>query len=389
MTDDCRGVKRDSPASLQYNEDPMRRLCAPVLTACIVTLFLNSPGFSQPMETTEQRVEKLLQQMTLEEKVGQMTQVTIDVVSAGADGRQEPHALDMAKLRNALVDHRVGSIINVGPQAHSLKHWQEIIRQIQDVATKETRLKIPVLYGIDAIHGATYTLGATLFPQSISAAATWDLALMQGIGEVTALEIRASGIPWNFYPVLDIGRQPVWPRFWETYGEDVYLGTSMGEAYVKGHQGTSYGDPTRAAACLKHYAGYSYPLNGQDRTPAWIDERTMREYFLPGFEAGVRAGVPSVMVNSGEINGIPGHANYHLLTEVLKGEWEFKGFVVSDWEDIKRLHTRDRVAPDAQGGRAHVRHGWRGHEHGPVRLHLLRSPHPVRERGARAGRAHR
>ncbi len=323
----------------------MRRLYASVFSVCIVTVFFTSMGFSQPMETTEQRVEKLLQQMTLEEKVGQMTQVTIDVVSAGANGRQEPHALDMAKLRNALVDHRVGSIINVGPQAHSLKHWQEIIRQIQDVATKETRLKIPVLYGIDAIHGATYTLGATLFPQAISAAATWDPALMQSVGEVTALEIRASGIPWNFYPVMDIGRQPVWPRFWETYGEDVYLGTSMGEAYVKGHQGSSYGDPTRAAACLKHYAGYSYPLNGQDRTPAWIDERTMREYFLPGFEACVRAGAPSVMVNSGEINGIPGHANHHLLTEVLKGEWEFKGFVVSDWEDIKRLHTRDRVAP--------------------------------------------
>jgi beta-glucosidase len=323
----------------------MRRPYASVFSACTVTVFLTSMGFSQPVETTEQRVEKLLQQMTLEEKVGQMTQVTIDVVSAGANGRQEPHALDLAKLRNALIDHRVGSIINVGPQAHSLKHWQEIIRQIQDVATKETRLKIPVLYGIDAIHGATYTLGATLFPQAISAAATWDPALMQSVGEVTALEIRASGIPWNFYPVMDIGRQPVWPRFWETYGEDVYLGTSMGEAYVKGHQGTSYGDPTKAAACLKHYAGYSYPLNGQDRTPAWIDERTMREYFLPGFEACIRAGVPSVMVNSGEINGIPGHANHHLLTEVLKGEWEFKGFVVSDWEDIKRLHTRDRVAP--------------------------------------------
>ncbi len=323
----------------------MRRPYMSVFSACIVTLFLTSPGFSQPMETTEQRVEKLLQQMTLEEKVGQMTQVTVDVVSAGADGRQEPHAIDLAKLRNALVNHRVGSIINVGPQAYSLKHWQEVIRQIQDVATKETRLKIPVLYGIDAIHGATYTLGATLFPQAISAAATWDPALMQSVGEVTALEIRASGIPWNFYPVMDIGRQPVWSRFWETYGEDVYLGTSMGEAYVKGHQGTSYGDPTRAAACLKHYAGYSYPLNGQDRTPAWIDERMMREYFLPGFEACVRAGVPSVMVNSGEINGIPGHANHHLLTEVLKGEWEFKGFVVSDWEDIKRLHTRDRVAP--------------------------------------------
>ncbi len=322
----------------------MRRTFVRLLLSSAVIVMLASAGAAQPMESTAQRVEKLLQQMTLEEKVGQMTQLTIDVVSAGADGRQEPHGIDPAKLRNAVVGHHVGSIINVGPSAYTLKHWHEVIRQIQDVATKETRLKIPVLYGIDAIHGATYTHGSTLFPQAISAAATWDAPLMEKIGEVTALEIRASGIPWNFCPVMDIGRQPLWPRFWETFGEDVYLGTTMGERYVKGHQGTSYGDPTRAAACLKHYAGYSYPLNGKDRTPAWIDERTMREYFLPGFEACVRAGVPSVMVNSAEVNGIPGHANYHLLTEVLKGEWEFKGFVVSDWSDIIRLHTRDRVA---------------------------------------------
>ena len=326
----------------------MRRMFVTVQFLCGMAALVPFSGTGQTMETTAQRVDKLLQQMTLEEKAGQMTQVTIDVVSMGADGRQEPHAIDPAKLRKALVDHRIGSIINVGPQGYPLKHWQEVIRQIQDVATKETRLKIPVLYGIDAIHGATYTLGSTLFPQAISAACTWDTEIMEKAGEVTALEIRASGIPWNFYPVMDIGRNPVWPRFWETYGEDVYLGSRMGESYVKGHQGASYGDPMKAAACLKHYAGYGYPLNGQDRTPAWIDERMMREYFLPGFEAGVRAGVPSVMVNSGEINGIPGHANHHLLTEVLKGEWEFKGFVVSDWEDIKRLHTRDRVAATPQ-----------------------------------------
>jgi beta-glucosidase len=322
----------------------MRRLSILLLLTVSAGLFAAPAGFGQ-LDSTAARVESILQQMTLEEKVGQMTQLTVDVVSVGRDGRREPHAIDPEKLRKAVVDYHVGSIINVGPGAYTLKHWQEVIREIQDVATKETRLKVPVLYGIDAIHGATYTLGSTLFPQAISAAATWDTALLEGMGAVTALEIRASGIPWNFYPVMDVGRQPLWPRFWETYGEDVYLGTSLGLAYVKGHQGTSYGDPTKAAACLKHFAGYSYPMNGQDRTPAWIDERAMREYFLPGFEACVRAGVPSVMVNSGEISGIPGHANHHLLTEVLKGEWEFKGFVVSDWQDIQRLHTRDRVAP--------------------------------------------
>ena len=175
-------------------------------------------------------------------------------------------------------------------------------------------------------------------------AASWNPDLARREGEITALEARASGIPWNFYPVLDIGRQPFWPRFWETLGEDVYLATTMGGAYMKGHQGDDFGAPIKVASCLKHYVGYGFPFTGKDRTPAWIDERIMRELFLPAFEAAVKAGAPTVMVNSGEVNGIPGHANYHLLTEVLKGEWKFQGFVVSDWEDIKRLYTRDHVA---------------------------------------------
>ena len=292
----------------------------------------------------EKNVEALLQKMTLEEKIGQMTQVTVDVVSAGDDGRKEPHALDTSKLERALLAYHVGSIINVGPQAYTLDHWHEVITQIQEMATRKTRLGIPVLYGIDAIHGVTYTHGGTLFPQAISMAATWNPALMQDAGRITAMEMRASGIPWNFYPVLDIGRQPLWPRFWETLGEDVFLASRLGSAYIEGLQGTDMAGPMNGAACLKHYVGYSHPLSGKDRTPAWIDERTMRELFLPTFEAGVKAGAMTVMVNSGEVNGIPGHMNYHLLTEVLKGEMKFQGFVVSDWEDIKRLHTRDHVA---------------------------------------------
>ncbi len=219
-----------------------------------------------------------------------------------------------------------------------------MITTIQDVATKKTRLKIPVLYGIDAIHGVTYTHGGTLFPQAIALAATWNTEFAKREGEITAYEMRASGIPWNFYPVLDIGRQPLWSRFWETYGEDVHLATALGKSYIEGHQGNDISAPTKGATCLKHYVGYGFPLSGKDRTPAWISERMLREYFLPTFEAAVAAGSPSVMVNSGEIDGIPGHANYHLLTEVLKGEMKFKGFVVSDWEDIKRLYARDRVA---------------------------------------------
>ena len=289
----------------------------------------------------EARADALLQQMTLEEKIGQMTQVTIDVVSTGGPG--PAHRIDPAKLATALHKYHAGSILNVNGEAYTLDHWHEIISAIQTEAGK-TRLKIPVLYGVDSIHGANYTHGAALLPQAISMAATWNPALARRAGEISAHQTRASGIPWNFYPVLDIGRNPVWPRFWETFGEDVLLATKLGEAYIEGLQGNNPAAPFKVVACLKHFAGYSLPLNGRDRTPAWIDERMMRQYVLPAFEMGVKAGVPTVMVNSGEVNGIPGHANQWLLTGVLKGEWGFQGFAVSDWEDIKRLHTRDRVA---------------------------------------------
>jgi beta-glucosidase len=292
----------------------------------------------------DERVKNLLSQMTLEEKVGQMTQITIQAVSKVQGTKDQMHQLDDSKLENAIIKYHVGSIINVYDVAHSIEYWHEVITKIQDIASKQTRLQIPVLYGIDAIHGANYTLGATLFPQAINMAATWNIELEKEVGEVAAYETRASGIPWNFYPVLDIGRQPLWPRLWETFGEDVYLASQMGKAYIEGAQGGDIGLPDKVGTCLKHYVGYSFPLNGKDRTPAWISERMLREYFLPTFEAGVLAGAPTVMVNSSEIDGIPGHANYHLLTEVLKNELNFKGFVVSDWEDIIRLYTRDRVA---------------------------------------------
>jgi len=282
--------------------------------------------------------------MTVEEKVGQMTLITIEAISSKQGTKDQHHVLDEKKLEEAIKKYNVGSIINVFDVAHEIDYWHEIINKIQDIAVKETRLKIPVLYGIDAIHGATYTKGSSLFPQGINMAATWNKELIEKVGEITAYETRASGIPWNFYPVLDIGRQPLWSRLWETYGEDVYLASQIGSSFIKGAQGNNIGARDKLAVCLKHYVGYSYPLNGRDRSPAWISERMMREYFLPTFEAGILAGAPTIMVNSGEVNGIPTHSDYHLLTEVLRGELNFKGFVVSDWEDIKRLHFRDKIA---------------------------------------------
>lgn len=291
-----------------------------------------------------QKVNNLINKMTLEEKVGQMTQVTLQAVSKVQGTKDQMHQIDIAKLEDAIKKYHVGSILNVYDAAHSIEYWHELINKIQNIATKETRLGIPIIYGIDAIHGTTYTKGGTLFPQAISMAATWNTELAKKAGEITAYETRASGIPWNFYPVMDIGRQPLWSRLWETFGEDVYLASQIGSSYIQGAQGNDIGAPDKLATCLKHYVGYSFPINGKDRTPAWISERMLREYFLPTFEEGILAGAPTIMVNSSEVDGIPGHANYHLLTEVLRNELKFKGFVVSDWEDIARLHTRDKIA---------------------------------------------
>lgn len=294
----------------------------------------------------DNKVKNLLSQMTLEEKVGQMTQVDFTVIGVpkeqNADGQIDP-----IKLEDAVLKHHVGSILNApftpDNKAQSIETWRKLTQAVQDAATR-TRLKIPVIYGIDAIHGATYTQSSVLFPQAINMAATFNSELAFKEGEITAREVRASGLQWNFSTVMDIGRQPLWPRLWETFGEDVHLATVMGTSYIKGHQGDDFSAAGKAPTCLKHYVGYSYPLNGKDRTPAWIGERMLREYFLPTFQAGVKAGSPTVMVNSSEVDGIPGHANHQYLTTILRGELGFKGFTVSDWEDIKRLYTRDKMA---------------------------------------------
>ncbi len=321
-----------------------------VLIVCFFSLgllsFIQNPKNSDK-EEMEQKIDSLLSKMTLEEKVGQMTQITLEVVSS-RESESAELKINEEKLKEAILKYHVGSILNTGGAANSLDKWHEIITKIQDVATNESNLGIPILYGIDAIHGANYTLGATLFPQAIAMAATRNKDLVREGASITALETRASGIPWNFNPVLGMGREPLWPRFWETFGEDVHLTSEMGKAYIEGQQGDDIGDPEKVTTCIKHYVGYSVPKSGQDRTPAWIPERMLREIFLPPFEAGVKAGSMTAMVNSAEINGIPAHSDYHLLTEILKGELGFKGLIVSDWEDIKRLHDRDKVAENAK-----------------------------------------
>ena len=304
--------------------------------------FFQRTSHRAPARDYTQRIDDLIARMTLEEKVGQMTQLALAMVISGKD---QDAKIDQAKLEKAIVKYGVGSILNVSDQALPVDKWRDFIGQMQDTATKKTRLGIPIIYGIDSIHGANFVQGATLFPQEIGMAATWNPELMKRAAEIAAIETRAAGIPWSFSPVLDLGRTPLWPRFWETFGEDPYLAKVMGVAFVRGLEGTDVSSQTQVAASLKHYMGYSFPLTGRDRTPAWIPENYLREYFLPTFDAAVKAGARTIMVNSAEINGVPGHVNKHVLTDILRTELGFKGFVVSDWEDIKKLVTMWRIAP--------------------------------------------
>ncbi|MDQ2747406.1 MAG: glycoside hydrolase family 3 C-terminal domain-containing protein [Acidobacteriota bacterium] len=296
----------------------------------------------RPVRDNRARVEALLRKMTLEEKVGQMTQLTMGMF---VDGTDQNVRIDEAKLNKAINKYGVGSFLNVNDQALTVDKWHELIGRIQEVSMK-TRLKIPNLYGIDSIHGANYVQGATLFPQEIGMAATWNPVLMNRASEITAMETRAAGIPWSFSPVLDIGRQPLWARFWETFGEDPYLAKVMGVSFVRGLEGNDISDDKHIASCLKHYMGYSLPLSGRDRTDALIPENYLREYVKPTFEAAINAGARTVMINSAAINGVPGHANKKILTDMLRGEMKFDGLAVSDWEDIKKLVTQWHVAKD-------------------------------------------
>lgn len=296
----------------------------------------------------EARVDTLLERMTLEEKVGQMTQVALSVVTEGTaegtDGAPPRPILDRDSLREAIVEHHVGSILNVVDNALSPEQWHEYIDTIQEVATEDTRLEIPIVYGIDSVHGANYVVGATIFPQNIGLAATFDTSLARKAAAVTARETRAAGLPWNFAPVMDLGRKPQWPRFYETFGEDPYLTQQMGAAAVEGMEGEDVSQEDRVASTLKHYVGYSGPESGLDRTTAQIPERLLRSHYLPPFEAAIDAGAKTIMVNSGDVNGVPVHASRYLLTDVLRGELGFEGVVVTDWRDVLKLNDVHRTA---------------------------------------------
>ena len=298
-------------------------------------------------KTIDQKVDSLIKMMSPEEKVGQMTQINITVLAKQNDVSNLPkgeHALDPAKLKYALVDCHVGSVLNALEGRKNLEGWHEIINDIQQIATTQTPHKIPVLFGVDAIHGATYLFGSTLFPHNIGIAATRNTQLEYESSRITAKETRATGVRWNFDPVFDIGRLALWPRFAETYGEDVYIATQFGVSAVSGYERNNVGSYDNVASCMKHFVGYSKPQTGWDRTPALIPEIELREYYLPQFQAAINAGSKTIMINSAEVNGIPTHCNKYLLIDVLRTEMGFKGLTVSDWEDIIMLHTKHKVA---------------------------------------------
>lgn len=312
-------------------------------------LFLGGSLSLQAQQNTSARVEALIGKMTLEEKVGQMAQITLDVIGKGNDRftSAEPFSLDKQAMEKALLKYKLGSVLNTSNnRARTPAVWFDIISQIQKTAMKNKG--IPVIYGIDAIHGETYTAGATMFPQQIGQAASFNRQLVHRAAEITAYETRASSIPWAFSPLLDLGADPRFPRQWESFGEDPYLIAQMGVQAVKGLEGehNDVANPIRVASSVKHFLGYQVPVSGKDRTPAFISDQALREYHLPPFKAAIDAGAKTIMVNSGLINGIPVHANPKILTDLLKKELGFKGLVVTDWGDIENLYQRDRVAKD-------------------------------------------
>ncbi len=297
----------------------------------------------------DSKVQDILSQMTLEEKVGQMAQINLTVIAKGPNkwGSSFPLEIDPQKAKKALVDFKVGSVLNtINNTAQNTETWHKTITEIQKYSIDSTRMKLPVIYGIDAIHGTTYTAGATMFPQQITTAASWNEENAYNMALVCAYETRASGIPWNFSPVLDLGLDPRFPRQFETFGEDPLMVERFGEAMIRGYQGENndISNKYSVAACMKHFVGYHAVISGKDRTPAYIPDNVLSEYHIEPFKKAIEAGAKTVMINSGLINGVPVHADYNLMINVLRNKLGFEGVILTDWEDIRKLHDRDKVA---------------------------------------------
>ena len=344
----------------------------------------------------EAKVEKTLAKMTLDEKIGQMLELNIDVMG---NMRVENAKVDREKVRSVLQQYgtgqaelekllkmtdeqiidrlgsypidiyqgdtkrvwklnetmldtliskwKVGSILNApGTRAPSVEQWQNWIRLIQEKSMKY--LGIPDIYGLDHNHGVTYTQGGTLFPQPINMGATFNTDLVRIGAEITAYESRAANCPWVYNPVVDLSRDPRWPRVYESFGEDAILNSKMVVAEIQGYQGNdpNHIDRYHVGTSTKHYFAYGAPWTGKDRTPAYLSPQMIREKYFEPFKEAALAGTLTMMVNSASVNGVPLHASYEYLTKWLKEDLQWDGFLVTDWADINNLYSREKVAKD-------------------------------------------
>ncbi len=295
-----------------------------------------------PDKEVEAKVESVLKKMSLKEKAGQMVQLSIDTITD-----ENTKEIDPAKLDRIIGEYKVGSILNLlNDVSRSREGTAAFVRQIQEKSMEA--IGIPCIYGLDMIHGANYLTDGSLYPQEINMGATFNREYPKMMGEALAYETRAAQVAWVFSPVMDLGRDPRWPRHWESWGEDPYLQAEMARTETMAIQGDdlNHVDLEHAAVSIKHFIGYGVPATGKDRTPAYIAENDLREKFFRPFKECFQAGALTTMINSASINGVPTHANKTLLTGWVKDDLNWDGMIVTDWADIDNLFNRDHVAAD-------------------------------------------
>ena len=319
-----------------------RLACFWLCISLLLTTLAQESLYKDSSQTVEARVNDLLPQMTLAEKVGQMTQ--IDVARIMGEGEWDRGPLSEEWLKVIFEENQVGSILSGGgaaPVPNTPKAWAEMTNQLQDAALKYSRLGIPYVYGIDAVHGHNNVLGATIYPHNIGLGASWNPGLVEEVSARVAQDVHAVGNHWTFAPVADVARDARWGRFYESFGEDPLLVSELVASSVRGFQAAG-----EVAATVKHFAGYGESLVGFDRSPAFLDLRTLRTTHLPSFTAGIDEGAMTLMINSGSVNGVPVHASPYLLQEVAQEQLGFDGVILSDWEDILKLVNVHKVAKD-------------------------------------------
>ena len=310
-------------------------------------MFAQGPAIARDAKL-EAKVEKTLAKMTLDEKIGQMLELNLDVMGKmTVENEKRVWKLNETMLDTCISKWKVGSILNApGTRASSVEQWQEWIQLIQKKSMKY--LGIPDIYGLDHNHGVTYTQGGTLFPQPINLGATFNTELARIGAEITAYESRAANCPWVYNPVVDLSRDPRWPRVYESFGEDAIVNSKMVVAEIKGYQGDdpNHIDGFHVGTSTKHYFAYGAPWTGKDRTPAYLSPQMIREKYFEPFKQAALAGTLTMMVNSASINGVPVHASYEYLRKWLKEDLQWDGFLVTDWADINNLFSREKVAKD-------------------------------------------